>query len=105
MVAGVVAVVFALAAESNLAAQTMMGGKIVRHYDGRVNMLNERTGRIIVDVEDGSVGHWRVGGYTVVLRGDRRLSLHAVLDSLKVRVWVAEDGTIQRIAILEIRRG
>jgi len=80
----------------------MMGGKQVRPYDGSVNMLNEQDGKIIIKIDDGSTGSWSVGGYTVVLRGSQREPLSLVLSSRRVKAWVAQDGTVQRIEILEM---
>ena len=80
----------------------MMGGKQVRDYTGSVNMLNEKDGKVIIKIDDGSTGNWTVGAYTVVLRGSQREPLSLLLSSKKVKVWVAEDGTVQRVEILQM---
>jgi len=92
-----------LGAAADLAAQPVMNGKPVRAYAGHVVMLNEREGRIVIDVDDGSKGDWRIGGYTVVLRGGEREPLKAALDSRRVRVWVTREGQVERINILAVR--
>ncbi len=89
---------------TNLAAQVVMNGKPVRAYEGRVSMLNEQEGRIVIDVSDGSRGNWRVGGYTVVLQGVERVPLRAALSSPRVTVWVSPDGTVQRITLGAMQR-
>jgi len=86
-------------AAADLAAQPVMNGKPVRAYAGHVVMLNEREGRIVIAIDDGSKGDWRIGGYTVVLRGAERLPLNAVLASPRVTAWVSPDGTVQRITL------
>jgi phenylpyruvate tautomerase PptA (4-oxalocrotonate tautomerase family) len=90
-----------LLAPASVASQ-MMNGKQVREYFGRVNMLNERDGKIIINIEDGSTGNWNVGRYTVVLRGSEREPLSLLLSSKRVRAFVSEDGTVQRVEILEM---
>jgi hypothetical protein len=79
-----------------------MNGKQVREYFGRVNMLNERDGKIIINIEDGSTGNWNVGRYTVVLRGSEREPLSLLLSSKRVRAFVSQDGTVQRVEILQM---
>jgi hypothetical protein len=80
----------------------IMGGKEVHAVTGRVNMLNEQYGNIIINIDDGSNGNWQVGNYTVVLRGAQREPLSLLLSSKRVRVWVARDGTVQRVEILQM---
>ena len=87
---------------SGQAFAQLMNGKQVKAYIGSVNMLNEQEGKIIIKIDDGSTGNWNVGKYTVVLRGSEREPLSLVLSSKSVKVWVAQDGTIQRIEILEM---
>jgi hypothetical protein len=43
-----------------------------------------------------------VGRYTVVLRGAQREPLSLLLSSKRVKVWVAQDGTVQRVEILQM---
>jgi len=38
----------------------------------------------------------------VVLRGSQREPLSLLLSSKKVKVWVAQDGTVQRVEILQM---
>jgi hypothetical protein len=90
------------AVPSQAAAPSMMGGKQVRAYAGSVNMLNEQDGKIIIKVDDGSTGNWSVGRYTVVLRGAQREPLSLLLSSKRVKAWVAQDGTVQRVEILQM---
>jgi hypothetical protein len=94
-------IVALLFVSGNAFAQTM-GGKEVREYTGSVNMLNEQYGKIIIKVDDGSTGNWSVGRYTVVLRGSQREPLSLLLSSKRVKAWVAQDGTVQRVEILEM---
>jgi|GEM_PF-3423070 hypothetical protein len=83
-------------------APMVMNGKQVRDYNGRVNMLNERDGKIIINIDDGSTGNWNVGRYTVVLRGSQREPLSLLLSSKRVRVFVSQDGEVQRVEILQM---
>jgi len=65
-------------------------------------MLNQSAGKIVILVDDGSTGNWEVGSYTVVLRGSQREPLSLLLSSKRVKVWVAQDGTVQRVEILQM---
>jgi len=98
----VIAAIVGLLLVSGYGFAQMMGGKQVREYTGAVNMLNERDGKIIINIDDGSTGNWSVGRYTVVLRGAQREPLSLLLSSKKVNAWVAQDGTVQRVEILEV---
>ena len=79
-----------------------MNGKPVRAYMGSVNMLNEGAGKIVVKVDDGSTGNWNVGKYTVVLRGSQREPLSLLVSSKRVKVYVSQDGDVQRVEILQM---
>ena len=98
----VITMIVALLLVSGYGFAQMMGGKQVRDYTGSVNMLNERDGKIIIKIDDGSTGNWSVGRYTVVLRGSEREPLSLLLSSKRVKVWVAQDGTVQRVEILQM---
>jgi len=98
----VITMIVALLLMSGYGFAQMMGGKQVRDYTGSVNMLNEQDGKIIIKIDDGSTGNWSVGRYTVVLRGAQREPLSLLLSSKRVKVWVAQDGTVQRVEILQM---
>ena len=80
----------------------MMDGKEVRRYEGVPNSINEQAGKIVIRT-DSSVGNWSVGPRTVVLFGEERMGLGAVVESTRVEAWVSQDGFVHRINILEMR--
>jgi hypothetical protein len=85
------------------AAQTAtMDGKEVRAYEGTPRSINEREGKIVIQTSN-SEGNWSIGPRTVILFGRQRESIKSVEASTRVQAWVAADGFVHRINILEMR--
>jgi len=61
------------------------------------------TGEIVVKLEDEpSTGHWRLHPHLVAYFGPDKIALDEVWGrSRKVRVFVAKDGEVERIVVLE----
>ena len=80
---------------------TIMNGKEVTPHIGHIVSHNERTGQIVVKMEN-STGHWRLSDHCVVLHGRERLQLSDIWGKTQeVQVYVSKDGEVQRITVLE----
>ena len=83
-------------------AETVMNGKEVTAYKGRIVMHNERTNKIEIKTEENSTGNWKIASHVVVLRKGERLPLADVWGKTKrVRAWVSKAGVVERIDVLE----
>ena len=90
-----------LSINSFVGAQTIMNGKEVRPYTGQIISHNERTGEIVVKMEN-STGHWKLSQHTVVFSGKQRLNLSDIWGKAKrVEVHVSKSGEVERISVLE----
>ena len=82
----------------------VMNGKEVTPYVGHIVSHNHRTGEIVVKTEN-STGHWRLHRHVTVLnegKASERLNIEEIWrKTKKVRVWVSEDGEVERISVLE----
>jgi hypothetical protein len=94
-------VAFACLAPLAAASQTI-DGKAVKAYSGAVTSLDEQAGTIVIATDENSIGNWKVGKYTVVIRGSAREPLSPLLNSKKVKAFVSADGEVQRVVILEM---
>ena len=98
---GIVLFAFAFA-RMTASAETIMNGKEVTPYFGRIVMHNERTHKIEVKTEENSTGTWKVSGRVVVMHKGDRLDLSGIWGKTKrVKVWVTKSGVVERIDVLE----
>jgi hypothetical protein len=72
------------------------------NYSGEVVSLNEGAGEIEVRTPN-SVGHWKVGGFSVVGYRGHRIPLVHVLRSKRVSLAVTREGRVERIEVLEMK--
>jgi hypothetical protein len=72
------------------------------NYSGEVVSMNEGAGEIEVRTPN-SVGHWRVGPFTVVAYRGHRIPLTQVLRSRKLSLAVTREGRVERIDVQEMR--
>jgi hypothetical protein len=72
------------------------------NYSGEIVSLNEEAGQVEVKTER-SVGHWKVGAFTVVGYRGHRIPLGEVLHSKRVGVAVLQDGRVERIDVQEMK--
>jgi hypothetical protein len=85
----------------NILEMRLPGGP-TPNYSGEVVSLNESAGEIEVRTPN-SVGHWKVGGFTVVGYRGHRIPLAHVLRSKKVSLAVTREGRVERVDVLEMR--
>ena len=99
-----IAFVAVLCFAASAAYAVKMNGKEVTPYVGHIVSHNSKTGEIVVKTDD-STGHWRLHRNVTVLnegKASERLALQDIWrNTKKVRVWVSQDGEVQRISVLE----
>ena len=99
-----ITLIFLLSFTASIVHAKKMNGKEVTPYVGHIVSHNNKTGEIVVKT-DISTGHWRLHRNVTVLnegKASERLALDDIWrNTKKVRVWVSEDGEVQRISVLE----